>query len=674
MSNTSSPLGLLADDAWLRPYAADVRDRHRRFVEALGDLEGRAGSLENFANAHRYLGLNYDAAQQGWYYREWAPAARALFLTGDFNDWDRQAVPLERVDYGVWEVFVPTERYPRLRHGCRLKVHVHTAEGGQDRLPAYIRRVVQDPDTHDFAGQLWHPPDPFVWTDQDFDPRQLGTPFIYEAHTGMATEALRVGTYREFAERVIPHVVAAGYNTIQLMAVMEHPYYGSFGYHVANFFAPSSRFGTPEDLKHLINTAHAQGLAVVMDVVHSHAVKNRAEGLNGFDGSDHQYFHPGPRGYHTGWDSLLFQYGKREVQQFLLSNLRYWLEEFHFDGFRFDGVTSMLYTHHGEGVGFGDYEGYFRVGVDQDAVTYLQLANELIGRIRPGALRIAEDMSGMPGTCRPIAEGGLGFDYRLAMGIPDYWIKLLKHQRDEDWDIHNIWYELNNRRLKEKNIAYAESHDQALVGDKTLAFRLMDKEMYFRMGKSEHSVVVDRGMALHKLIRLLTASLGGESYLNFMGNEFGHPEWIDFPREGNGWSYQHARRQWSLAHNPDLRYAQLLHFDRDLIGLLRDHRVLEDPRAHELNLDPTNQTLIYARGPLVFVCCLHPTRSVEDYRFFVPTAGRYRVLLSSDDPAYGGFDRVDTTVSYETFVEDEVPRLSLYVTNRTALVLHRAED
>jgi 1,4-alpha-glucan branching enzyme len=417
--------------------------------------------------------------------------------------------------------------------------------------------VIQDPITHDFSGQLWFPENPFHWTDDHFNAsRQSRQPIIYESHVGMAQEAEKVGSYVEFADKILPRIQDGGYNAIQMMAIMEHPYYGSFGYHVSNFFCPSSRFGTPEELKYLINKAHEMGIAVIMDIVHSHAVKNLSEGLNEFDGTDSQYFHPGPRGYHEGWDSKIFDYGKWEVKKFLLSNTLYWLEEFHFDGYRFDGVTSMLYFHHGS-TSFDHYDKYFREGVDWDAVTYLQLANEVVHRYKPEAVSIAEDVSGIPGLCRRPDEGGIGFDFRLAMGIPDYWIKILKEKSDEDWNVYEMWEVLNNRRYKEKTIAYAESHDQALVGDKTIAFWLMDKEMYYHMQVTDQNIVIDRGIALHKLLRLFTISLGGEGYLNFMGNEFGHPEWVDFPRLGNNWSHQYARRQWSLADNKDLKYKYL---------------------------------------------------------------------------------------------------------------------
>ncbi|GAB3289030.1 1,4-alpha-glucan-branching protein [Hymenobacter tenuis] len=670
---TTAELLLVQQDPWLAPFEPVLLRRQERLKARLAEIVAQYGSLTKFALAHQRLGLNYDARRRGFWFREWAPAAEALFLVGDFNGWDRQATPLSKGQDGVWEVFLSDKEYQnRLTHHSLYKVHVVTSKGGKDRLPATLRRAVQNPETKDFAGQVWKPETQFVWTDQKFRvPNFVREPLIYEAHVGMALEEGKVGSYLEFAEQILPRIQAGGYNCLQLMAVMEHPYYGSFGYHVANFFAVSSRFGTPEELKHLINEAHRRGIAVLLDVVHSHAVKNEAEGLADFDGSGGQYFHEGPRGNHPGWDSKLFDYGKPEVQQFLLSNLRYWLEEFHFDGFRFDGITSMLYHHHGEGVAFGSYDQYFGPEADEDAILYLQLAASLVRECKRSALLIAEDMSGMPGLCRPISEGGIGFDYRLAMGIPDYWIKLLKHTRDEDWNLHDLWYTLTNRRQGEKTVAYAESHDQALVGDKTLAHWLLDKAIYEHMLKDDPDPVTARGIALHKLIRLATLSLGGEAYLNFIGNEFGHPEWVDFPRQGNEWSHHFARRQWSLADNPDLKYQFLLNFDRAMLKVAKTARVLTGGPAHELNIDSNNQVLIFERSNLIFVFSFHVDRSVPDYRFYVPQPGRYRILLNTDDTEFGGFNRIDAGMTYDTFEEDGVNKLSLYVTSRTALVLAR---
>lgn len=663
-------IALVEEDPWLQPHEEEIRNRIQRFKKALKEIKDVSGDLLTFATGHKYFGFTYDEDQKGWFYREWAPEAYGLYLFGEFNDWDRTSHPLTKNNFGIWELFLPEDLYyKKFTHKSKVKVHIVGANGSYDRIPAYITRVVQEENNTDFCGQLWFPNKPFEWTDRDFNLKKIKDPLIYEAHVGMSQEREGLGTYREFADKNIPKIRQMGYNCIQLMAIQEHPYYGSFGYHVSNFFAPSSRFGTPEDLKYLVDRAHKYGLAVIMDVVHSHAVKNFGEGLNEFDGSDHQYFHPGGRGNHDLWDSKLFDYGKLEVKRFLLSNLRYWLEEFHFDGFRFDGVTSMLYFHHGN-ITFDHYGKYFEEGVDWDAITYLQLANEVCHQYLKDVITVAEDVSGMPGLTRSIKEGGIGFDFRLGMGIPDFWIKYLKEYRDEDWNIHEMWHTLTNRRYKEKTIAYAESHDQALVGDKTIAFWLMDKEMYFHMMADDPDPVVDRGIALHKMIRFFTISLGGEGYLNFMGNEFGHPEWIDFPREGNGWSYLYCRRQWSLVENPKLKYQYLGGFDEAMLRFVRKTKLLASLPAQQLNMDEWNKVIIFERNNFIFVFNFSVQNSVFGYQFTPHEPGEYIIVFNSDAPAFGGHNRVDDAIVYPC---NDEGKLTIYTPCRTVLVFQKIE-
>lgn len=658
--------GLVLADGWLAPYEREIQARLRLYDSRVAQLTRRYGSAEECARGYKRMGFNRNERGE-WVYREWAPAARELHLIGDFNGWDRTVTPMVRDRHGVWEVTLPADA---LRHGQRVKVHVFGSDNEhRDRIPAWIRYTEQNPETYDYSGIIWEPEHPYEWRNTRWNPATVKVPFIYECHIGMAGEEPRVHSYREFADNVLPRVASLGYNTVQIMAVQEHPYYGSFGYHVSSFFAPCNRFGTPEDLKYLIDTAHGMGLAVLLDVVHSHAVKNVAEGLNNFDGSNGQYFHAGERdSRHPDWDSCLFDYGKDEVLEFLLSNLAWWLEEFRFDGFRFDGVTSMLYLHHGHEP-FTDLGCYFNTQVNVDAVTYLQLAATLVQRIRPGALAIAEDMSGMPGLCRPVDEGGFGFTHRLAMGLPDYWIKLLKEKKDEEWSMGDMWYTLTNRRYGEPNIAYAESHDQALVGDKTIAFRLMDAEMYTNMSCDTPSLIVDRGMALHKMIRLATLAAGGEGWLNFMGNEFGHPEWIDFPREGNGNSFLYCRRQWSLVDSQLLRYRFLNAFDRAMLRLAKDYNLLAARPARPLNMDEKNRIMAFERGGLCFVFNWNGEAAIPDYLLPAPEHGEWKVILDSDDASFGGFSRQDHSVNHFT---DKQQRLSLYLLPRTVIVLARA--
>ncbi len=665
---------LIKLDPWLERHRQQLRDRYGYFKSILSRLEPTGGLLGQISLGHRYFGFNRGEfyGKPGVWYREWAPNALQLRLIGDFNDWDRFGHPLVRDQFGVWSLFLPDDKFAdKLVHGSKVKVHVVTETTAADRIPAYIRRVVQEASNRGYVGVYWNPAQPYRFAHAA--PQLGGGLRVYEAHVGMSSEQEKVSSFGEFTQTILPRIAALGYNAVQLMAVMEHPYYGSFGYHVSNFFAVSSRFGTPEELKALIDHAHGLGVAVLLDVVHSHSVKNTHEGLNLFDGTDYQYFHAGPRGQHVAWDSLLFDYGKYEVQRFLLSNLRFWLEDFHFDGFRFDGVTSMMYLDHGLGKPFTNYDDYFSANIDRDAVVYLQLANDLAHRLNPRAITIAEDVSGMVGLARPVAEGGMGFDYRLAMGVPDYWIKILKEKKDEDWNLGEIFHTLLNRRPGEKHIGYAESHDQALVGDKTIAFWLMDKEMYWHMNTASRNPVIDRGIALHKMIRLLTFSLGGEGYLNFMGNEFGHPEWIDFPREGNGYSYKFARRQWSLADNPQLRYHGLLLFDQAMLDLDRQFSLLVDPFIQQLFVHEEQKLLIYRRGPLLFAFNFHPTNSYTDLRVPAPDPRDYRPVLDTDETRFGGHGLCDPKVTHviqKTPFAGQAQSIQIYLPARSAQVFN----
>ncbi|MFZ1361165.1 MAG: alpha-amylase family glycosyl hydrolase [Candidatus Saccharimonadales bacterium] len=643
-------------DPWLTPHADALQERVNYTTQLKKRLLGTTSSLKDFAVGYDYFGLHQ--TQNGWILREWAPQAIAVFLVCEQTNWqDVDAYKAVATTNGQWELSLPREA---LRHGDAYKLHIYWQGGDGYRLPSYVTYVVQDSVTHDFVASVWQPPQAFVWSDTDVTPT-VDPLLIYEAHVGMSSDKPEVASYRYFADNIIPRIQSGGYNAIQLMAVQEHPYYGSFGYHVSNFFAASSRFGTPDDLKYLVDTAHRHGLVIILDVVHSHAVKNEHEGLSRFDGSLTQYFHDGPRGNHEQWDSRTFDYGKPEVLHFLLSNCRYWLDEYHFDGFRFDGVTSMLYTHHGMGKAFMSYDDYF-ADTDNDAVTYLTLANELIHEIKPSAITIAEDMSGMPGVAGSITNGGMGFDYRLNMGVPDLWIKYIKEKRDEDWRVSELFHELTSHRPEERTINYAESHDQALVGDKTIMFRLADKDMYDHMLRDDTSLVIERAIALHKLIRLLTATTNSGGYLTFMGNEFGHPEWIDFPRHGNDWSYAHARRQWQLADDANLKYQWLGAFDRELTKILPNlTESISDTVTHD-----SDHVVAFARGEYVIAVNLHPSQSYANYGVSVPN-GIYEIILSSDDLIFGGQARIDTRQEYES----SDGQLRLYIPVRTGVVLRQ---
>ena len=652
---------LLELNPQLQGFAGDIDLRMFLYRATKNRLLNKGETLNDFANAHNYYGFH--RTETGWVYREWAPSAYQLYLTGEFNNWNQTSHPLSHTDNGNWEIELEGE--DALWEGCKVKTVVDANMTRTEHIPLYARRVVQDPKTITFTAEVVDPGKSFDWTDANFEGSDKL--YIYEAHVGMAQEEGKVGTYREFADNTLPHVKKAGYNTIQLMAIMEHPYYGSFGYQVSNFFAASSWFGKPEDLKYLVNKAHEMGIRVLLDVVHSHAVKNTAEGINMFDGTTWQFFHDGDKGEHPAWGTKCFDYGKTGVLHFLLSNLKFWMTEYHFDGFRFDGVTSMLYHDHGLGTDFNDNSKYFSYNTHTEAVTYLQLANELIRQVNPKAITIAEDMSGMPGMALPIEDGGIGFDYRLGMGLPDMWIKAVKGQ-DQFWDINKMWGDMCLRRPGENTIAYVESHDQALVGDQTMIFRLAGAAMYTDMNKDCHNPVIDRAIALHKMIRLFTLAGGGEGYLNFMGNEFGHPEWIDFPREGNGWSFHYCRRQWSLKENGMLKYQWLNDFDEDMVKLTQENNMFNQRMADMMLMKGPEQTCAFYRNGLMFVFNFHFCNSLNNVLIPVHQPGEYTVVLSSDDEKYGGFGNVKMQ-TYSTKAFDGKHYIELYIPARTCFVL-----
>ncbi len=666
-------IGLVKNDSWLEPFEGAIVGRHQNVVNKLNELTNNGKqTLSDFASGYLYFGLH--RTENGWTLREWAPNATEIYVVGDFNGWNElPQYKMKKQKNGNWEINL---KPAAMKHGDLYKLRIHWEGGEGERIPAWCRRVVQDDTTKIFSAQVWAPEKPYVFKKKSFKPNTSPL-LIYECHIGMGQDEEKVGTYIEFKDKILPRIIEDGYNCIQIMAIAEHPYYGSFGYHVSNFFAPSSRFGTPEELKELVDEAHKNGIAVIMDLVHSHAVKNEMEGLGNFAGDGCQYFLGGDRREHSAWDSLCFDYGRNEVIHYLLSNCKYWLDEFKFDGFRFDGVTSMLYYSHGLGEAFCGYGDYYNGHQDDAAIAYLTLANLLIHEVNPKAITIAEEVSGMPGLAAPFKDGGYGFDYRMAMNIPDYWIKTIKELRDEDWKPSSMFWETTNRRADEKTISYAESHDQALVGDKTIIFRLIDADMYWHFKKGDENFMAHRGIALHKMIRLLTASTINGGYLNFMGNEFGHPEWIDFPREGNGWSHKYARRQWNLVDNKELCYHYLGDFDKEMMALIGGTKNFQKTKVVEVWHNDGDQVLAFSRGDLLFVFNFSPDRSFTDYGFIVPEGG-YEVVLNTDSSKFGGNDLADDSIRHLTnfdpiYKKDGKGWLKLYLPARSAVVLRKVD-
>ncbi|XP_022748370.1 1,4-alpha-glucan-branching enzyme 2-2, chloroplastic/amyloplastic-like isoform X1 [Durio zibethinus] len=676
-------------DPTLLGFREHIDYRYARYKRMREEIDKYEGGLEAFSRGYEKFGFTH--SEKGITYREWAPGAKSAALIGDFNNWNPNADIMTRNEFGIWEIFLPNnvDGSPPILHGSRVKIHMETPSGIKDSIPAWIKFSVQAPGEIPYNGIYYDPPEEEKYVFKHRQPKRPKSLRIYESHVGMSSMEPIINTYANFRDDVLPRIKRLGYNAVQIMAIQEHSYYASFGYHVTNFFAPSSRFGTPDDLKSLIDRAHELGLLVLMDIVHSHASNNVLDGLNMFDGTDAHYFHSGSKGHHWMWDSRLFNYGSWEVLRFLLSNARWWLEEYKFDGFRFDGVTSMMYTHHGLQVTFtGNYNEYFGYATDVDAVVYLMLVNDMIHGLYPEAVTIGEDVSGMPTFCLPVQDGGVGFDYRLQMAIADKWIELLK-KRDEDWKIGDIIHTLTNRRWLEKCVAYAESHDQALVGDKTIAFWLMDKDMYEFMALDRPSTaLIDRGIALHKMIRLITMGLGGEGYLNFMGNEFGHPEWIDFPRgdqclpngmviPGNGNSYDKCRRRFDLGDADYLRYRGMQEFDQAMQHLEAKYGFMTSEHQYISRKNEGDRMIVFERGNLVFVFNFHWNKSYFDYRVGCLKPGKYKIVLDSDDPLFGGFNRLDHNAEYfsaEGWYDDRPRSFLVYAPSRTAVVYALVED
>jgi len=636
---------IFKDDSNLCAHEGHIMQRIRAYKDWKQQLDESEGGLLKFATGYEQFGFHRDASGKKWTFTEWLPAAKQVFLVGEFNGW-KSDCPMKSAGYGRWTVDLPDNADGSwfLPHRCQHRVRVEGPNGDWfDRVPAWSKLAWQDKTTNLFNGVFWEPDASDRYVFKNARPPKPTNLKVYEAHVGMGSIHERVATYLEFKDTVLPRIKRLGYNAVQLMAVAEHAHYGSFGYHVTSFFAPASRSGTPEELKEMIDAAHGYGLTVLMDLVHAHCSSNQMDGVAAMDGTDHCYTHGGAKGKQEQWDSSLFHYTKHEVLRFLLSNVRWWLEEYGFDGFRFDGITSMLYNSHGIGKGYsGGYHEYFGMDADIESHTYLMLANDLCHRLLPNSMvTVAEDVSGMPTLCRPVKEGGFGFDYRLAMAVPDMWIKLLKETPDDCWQMGHIAHTLQNRRWKEPCIAYAESHDQAIVGDKTTAFWLMDAEMYTHMSTTTPSMTVDRGLALHKMIRLVTLGLGGEGYLNFIGNEFGHPEWVDFPTELNGWSYQHCRRRFDLPEQDHLKYKFFEAFDELMQALENRFKFVASEHQYCSLKNEGDKVLAFERGDCLFVFNFHPTNSYTDYRVGHTWDEGMKVVLDSDEARFGGHSRLE---------------------------------
>ena len=677
-----SEFDLINQDPYLKNFEWAIKRRNEHFKNLLHQIESNEKSLENFSNSYQNMGLHV-LSNGDIKYREYAPGARGIALFGEFNNWNRDQYWAKRDQYGFWELIIPNEDgKPRIKHKTKVKCNVVLSNGQwADRNPIWIEYLYQNTQSLIFDGVFWNPEEKYVWK---YPKKHMPRPRslrIYEAHVGMSSFYPKITTYKDFAENILPRIKKLGYTAVQLMAIMHHANYASFGYHVNNFFAISSLFGTPEELMELIDKAHEMGLFMIMDIVHSHASSNVDDGFNNWDGTDYLYFHGGKMGHHSLWDSRLFNYSSYETLRFLLSNCAYYSEKFRFDGFRFDGITSILYRNHGIRYSFsGDYKEYFSDNFDEDGGVYLMLANKLLHQINPEVITIAEDVSGMPGLCLTVEQGGFGFDYRLNMSVSDKWIQLLKEYKDENWNMGNLIFTLTNRRYNEKHVGYCESHDQSIVGDKTIAMWLFDKEMYWNMScNSPETIVISRGMSLHKLIRMITFALGGEAYLCFMGNEFGHPEWVDFPRPGNGFGYAHCRRRWDLCDNKNLRYKYLYNWDVAMNKLDDVFNFISSPFQYVSLKHEDDKIVVFEKGDLLFVFNFHPNKSFENYKIGTKWGTRHKIVLDSDEFRFFGKGRLEYGHDHFFPIINEgwnnrPNQFNLYIPSRTCMVLIAEEN
>jgi len=656
-------------DAELMEYEGFFSRRVDLFTREIQRLRSEWGSLAAYAGLHRELGM-HKVERDGrlyWRCREWAPAAHSVYLATDRVNFERSyPYRFARTDDPMlWELFVPAEELP---HGTYYELHMASSRTGRHvtRVPAFAVWVEQNRDNENqWCARVWDPPEAFAFRRPR--PQRPSFPRIYEAHVGIAQSALgkkpkQFGTYRHFAEKVLPRIKKGGYTTVQLMGIPEHPLYKSFGYQVSGYFAPSSRFGTPDDFKYLVDEAHRLELGVILDITHSHACPNTEQGLARYDTS--RYFF---RDLKTQWDTVSFDYSQERTRRFLLSNCRYWLEEFNIDGFRFDAVGNMIYLDHGldddfshVGRCFYGKDGQNRL--DENGVLYLSLANTLVHELAPHAITLAEEFSGAPGmSCSP-DNAGLGFDYRFAMGLPDFWAKFIEEGRT----MGQMWHELTNRRHYDKTISYTECHDQCINGDDAFIWRMIKDDMYTHMSVFSDSWKCSRGVALHKLMRFITLGSAGQGWLNFMGNEFGHPEWID--------AEDYAHRQWHLAETTHLKYSKLDAFDRNLLRLVREYpeQFQRGPRFRYIHEE--ERILAFERGTLLFVFNFHELQAQKHLDLMV-TPGKYTEIFSSDELAYAGHGNLSTRTPGEHFSDAASgvleQRITLYVPPLAGLALVR---
>ena len=673
---------IINQDEYLKPFELNIKKRVLKYKETMDEILKNEITLEYFSKSYEHMGLNL-LRNGDIKYREYAPGAKGISLFGEFNNWNKEQYWAKQDKFGYWELIIPNENgAPKIQHGQIVKVNVVLEDGNwMERNPVWSRHLIQNKESMILENVFWNPEIKYKWKFPQKHIKKPNSLRIYEVHIGLSSFDPKINTYKEFAENILPRVKKMGYTAIQFMAIMEHADYASFGYHVNYLFAVSSRFGTPEEFMYLIDKCHENGLFVIMDIIHSHASSNVNDGFNYWDGTDHLYFHGGELGKHVQWNSRLYNYSSYETLRLLLSSCAYYINEFRIDGFRFDCVTSMLYTHHGIDYVFtGNYQEYFGEFFNEESSVYLMLANSLIHKINPEALTIAEDFSGMPGLCRPIEEGGYGFDYKLNMKICDKWKHFLMNLKDEEWNMGDIVYTLTNRRYNEKHISYCESHDQSFIGNYSLSSLLFSSERFWNMSiNSPETIVIGRGIALHKMIRLLSFALGGEGYLSFMGNEFGCPDSLDFPKKGNRFSYSHCRRRWDLCDNKELRY-QFLYNWEIIMNLLEEiFNFIGSKEEYISTKHEDDKVIVFEKGVLLFVFNFHPVKSFEGYQIGTKWGSKHKIILDSDEERFMGKGRLkaghdNLFPCIKKVFHNRPYNMKVYLPSRTCMVLIAEEN
>ncbi|MCL7041319.1 hypothetical protein MKW94_030953 [Papaver nudicaule] len=556
---------------------------------------------------------------------------------------------------------------PCIPHGSRYRVYFNTPSGPVERVPAWATYVLPEVEGKQSVAVHWEPPpeDAYRWKKER--PKVPKSLRIYECHVGISGSEPKVSSFSEFTEKVLPHVKESGYNAIQLIGVIEHKDYFTVGYRVTNLFAVSSRFGTPDDFKRLVDEAHGLGMLVFLDIVHSYSAADEMVGLSLFDGSNDCYFHTGKRGHHKYWGTRMFKYGDLDVLHYLLSNLKWWVEEYQIDGFHFHSLSSMIYTHNGFAVFTGDMEEYYNQYVDKDALIYLILANEMLHELNPNIITIAEDATHYPGLCEQTSEGGLGFDFYANVSVSEMWLSLLESVPDHEWNMNKVVKTLlGNGKNTNKMLTYAENHNQSISGGRSFG-EILFGEIKEPFAGSENMLL--RGSSLYKMIKLITFTISGRAYLNFMGNEFGHPMRVEFPMPGNDFSFSLANRQWDLVEDKGV-HQDIFSFDKDMMKL--DERIFSKslPKIHHVN--DTTMVISYIRGPFLFVFNFHPENSYERYSVGADEAGEYQLILDTDAVKYGGQGHLKDDVYLQRTMSNRIDGLrnclEIMLPRRTAQV------